>query len=292
MISLAASLVLCTGVWCLAVASLPVRSLSWFIVGTCLGLLWALHPSTAPARGCKEGERSLRCSLSFAASVACMLGLFFALFQPAGRYVVGALGAVVIAYGLKEAGLSLETWALALAGFGGALLALRFEKSMLCGLSSLLGSFGLALMLQWWLRLGWLMLRNIHDPDEYTRPVEHLARILGPDCGFWEHLVFATLWLLLCVAGLTVQLRLFGEPLDSGSLQTDPVLFGSGGSVEEQLDKSQVEIADGVQADTLKSRVDRLGEQVFVPSQASHQMSPDDDIYMPAPAMGSSECDL
>lgn len=291
MISLAASLVLCTGVWCLSVASLPFRSLSWFVVGACLGLLWALHPSTAPARGCEDGDRSLQCSLSFVASVACMLGFFFALFQPAGRYVVGALSAVVIAHVLNEAGLSLEPWALALAGLGGALLALRFEKSMLCGLSSLLGSFGLALMLHWWLRAGWLMLRNIHDPDEYTRPVENLARILGPDCGFWEYLVFATLWLLLCVAGLTVQLRLF-EPLVSGSLQTDPVLFGSGGSVEEQLDKSQVQIADGMQADTFKCRMDRLGEELCVPFQASHQMCPDDDIYLPAPAMGSSECAL
>eukprot|EP00933_Yihiella_yeosuensis_P082716 TRINITY_DN9669_c0_g1_i1.p1 TRINITY_DN9669_c0_g1~~TRINITY_DN9669_c0_g1_i1.p1 ORF type:complete len:443 (+),score=59.48 TRINITY_DN9669_c0_g1_i1:45-1331(+) len=229
----ASTLVLCTGVWLTAGASLPIRIFSWFVLGAVFGILWALHPSTAPER---STDSSLSTSTAFTLAVGIHVGVVFALFRSAGRYVAGALGGMAVARWVgalgsaswisAEASLAAQAGDysllyLSFAGLLGASLSYRFEKSGLCVLSSLAGGFGLALILHWWVRWGWLVLRNIDNPVEYTTPSGHLARLFehgGHDgsnvsgrAGLGEYAIFLVLWLNLGILGSGVQWSLFSH---------------------------------------------------------------------------------
>ncbi|CAE8584103.1 unnamed protein product [Polarella glacialis] len=220
------ALVLFTGVWLTAGAPRLIRHVSWFAIGSSLGLCWALHPRTCP--GC-FGKFSPVESVHFTVAIAVHIGVLFSLFQKAGRYLLGALGAAGAAHCLGgvhiarcalQAGHELSNvLVLSATGLIGAHLTQRFEKSGLCVLSAFAGGFGLAVVLHWWGRWVWLLLRNIDDPAEYNTPAGHLGRLLesSPSArGMAEYSMFLAFWLNLGILGCASQWSLFTWLWESG----------------------------------------------------------------------------
>lgn len=311
-VAIPSALLLSCGVWLAAGPWTPVRAATWFVVGAVLGLAWALHPSTAPGMG--DGY-SVVASVHFAIAVAIHVGVAFALFNPAGRFAAGTLSAIAVAHGLGAlpplqfipavaAGRSFasqlsSTFMLTAAGLAGAVAAHRYEKTGVCALSSLAGGCGLAWVLHWCGRWGWLVLRNVEDPEEYNTPLAHLGRLVGGPagadgcgCGMAEYSLFTALWVNLSILGFLLQRGLFG------CLWDNPV--GLAVQVSEEAPQAMQRTTSGHHAGAFPVFSGGLSSPAFKPTEAprdedSLRSRADEDdlsIYLPAagpvPATGPS----
>jgi len=209
------------GVWLAAGTFTAVTVSTWFLVGCFTGACWALHPSTAPRY---EGQPSNSAAACFVLISACLYGTAFALFRPAGRFIIGGMSSVMVCRCMSVLPLGDSPFKnltditeidiqliglifLATVGFCGSVFTYTFEKTALCGLSSLAGGFGLATVLLWWGRWGWLVLRGAEERDTV---LGNWVRLFPNGEGdVLEYFFFSVLWVIFTVVGITAQRFIF-----------------------------------------------------------------------------------